>query len=76
MAVNPESNVLLASFASEDRKFLEQRTRYQSNFAAGKYCTSQGDDVVTTYFPEAGTIISLVARTLGDHGAEAVMIGY
>jgi hypothetical protein len=34
-----------------------------------------GDDVVATYFPEPGTIISLVVRTLGIRSTEAIMIG-
>jgi CRP-like cAMP-binding protein len=75
MTIRAESNALLASLTSEDRKFLGQHS-VPLELNRGQILYEPGDDVVTTYFPDAGTIVSLVVCTSGNHGTEAVMIGY
>jgi CRP-like cAMP-binding protein len=67
-------NALLASIKPEDRPLLEAHLE-PSPLRRGDVLFEPGEDVVTTYFPVAGSMISLVLTMHDDRAIEVATIG-
>lgn len=69
-----EENLLLASMVREDWDLLEPHLK-RVELAQGHVLFDQGEDVVRTYFPSLGTIISLMMPLRSGNVVEVTMIG-
>ena len=67
-------NALLASLKPQDRSLLEPRLEV-TQLHRGDVLFEPGEDVVTTYFPTAGSMISLVLAMRDDRAIEVAAIG-
>ena len=67
-------NALLASMKPQDRALLEPLLE-PVELGRGDVLFEPGEDVVTTYFPMAGTMISLVLSMQDDRAIEVATIG-
>jgi CRP-like cAMP-binding protein len=70
-----EENLLLASMVREDWTLFDAHLK-QVDLTQGQILFDQGDDVVRTYFPSLGTIISLMMPLKNGNVVEVTMIGY
>ena len=70
-----EGNLLLASLAQQDWGLFEPYLR-PVELTQGQLLFDQGQDVVRTYFPTIGTIVSLVIPLQTGGAIEVAMIGY
>lgn len=68
------SNRLLAALPSAERNLFEPHLKPMS-IAAGQSLFRPGDDVVSTYFPCDGTIVSLVVPLKDGSSMEGAMVG-
>ncbi len=67
-------NALLASMKAPDRALIEPHLA-AINLRRGDVLFEPGEDVVTTYFPTAGSMISLVLALQDDRAIEVATIG-
>src|SRR6185312_9167192 len=70
-----EENLLLASLVREDWQLFAPFLK-PVELAHGQVLFDQGEDVVRTYFPSVGTIISLVTPLRTGSAVEVAVIGY
>jgi CRP-like cAMP-binding protein len=70
-----EENLLLASMAREDWNLFDAHLKLV-DLTQRQILFDQGDDVVRTYFPSIGTIISLMMPLKNGNAVEVTMIGY
>jgi CRP-like cAMP-binding protein len=70
-----EENLLLASMVREDWSLLADHVKLV-DLTQGQILFDQGEDVVRTYFPGLGTIISLMMPLKNGNVVEVTMIGY
>jgi CRP-like cAMP-binding protein len=70
-----EENLLLASLVEADWRLFESNLK-PLELAQGQILFDQGEDVVRTYFPAIGTIISLMMPLKNGSAIEVTMIGY
>ena len=69
------TNLMLAAVAACDRDLLQPHLKRVA-LSRGEILFEAGDDVVTTYFPCRGTIVSLVAIMREGQALEAATVGY
>jgi len=67
-------NALLASMKAPDRALLEPHLE-AINLGRGDVLFEPGEDVVVTYFPTAGSMISLVLAMRDDRAIEVATVG-
>jgi CRP-like cAMP-binding protein len=70
-----EDNLLLASMGREDWALFDAQLNLV-DLTQGQILFDRGDDVVHTYFPSLGTIISLMMPLKNGNAVEVTMIGY
>jgi CRP-like cAMP-binding protein len=75
MANAYEGNLLIASLVQEDWTLFEPHLKLVE-LRQGQILFDQGEDVVATYFPNIGSIVSLVLPMRDSSTIEVVMIGY
>lgn len=70
-----EENLLLASMARDDWTLLDAHLKLV-DLTQGQILFDRGEDVVRSYFPSMGTIISLMMPLKNGSVVEVTMIGY
>lgn len=74
LATASMGNALLASLKPQDRALLEPHLE-QAEIRRGDVLFEAGEDVIATYFPVAGSMISLVLAMRDDREIEVATIG-